>query len=92
MNRNEGLKFIQKNSRLVRKTLLNPPFSKDEEYEANYIEQRLGNNGTPFIINDYGKHGWDIYFLFGSAVTQDRINEFCAKTGVKQSGITIIKP
>lgn len=78
MKRNEALKFIRDNSRLVRSHLLNPvpKHERDEEYDPNYMEQRLSDKGVPFIINDYGKHGWDIYFLASGNKVDETISKF----------------
>lgn len=78
MNRSEALKFIRDNSRLVRSTHLNPvpKHQMDESYDANYQEQRLSDKGVPFIINDYGRHGWDIYFLSQGNNVDETIKRF----------------
>lgn len=78
MNRKEALKFIRDNSRLVRSYQMNPvpKHEMDADYEANYMEQRLSNIGIPFILNDYGKHGWDVYFISGGNNVEATINKF----------------
>jgi len=83
MKRNEALEFIRNNSRCVRQHLLNPvpKNEREDDYEPNYLEQRLGNNGTPFILSDYGKHGWDLYFISTGNKVDKSLNEFCSVTG-----------
>jgi len=78
MNRKDALQFIRDNSRIVRSTHLNPApkHEIDETYDANYQEQRLSDKGVPFIINDYGRHGWDIYFLSQGNSVEKTIDEF----------------
>lgn len=78
MKRNEALEFIRNHSRLVRSVHLNPvpKHEIDEYYDANYMEQRLSDKGVPFVINDYGKHGWDIYFLASGNNVEKTIGDF----------------
>lgn len=78
MNRKEALEFIRDNSRLVRSYHMNPipKHEMDVDYEANYMEQRLSNKGVPFILNDYGKHGWDLYFISGGNKVDATISKF----------------
>jgi len=83
MNRNEALKFIRDNSRCVRQHLLNPApkAERQDDYEANYLEQRIGNNGTPFVLSDYGKQGWDLYFISTGKNIEKTLTEFRSITG-----------
>jgi hypothetical protein len=82
MNRHEALRFIRENSRMVRSILINPTpkIGRDEYYEENYEEQRIGNNGQIFILTDYGRHGWDLYFPTGNNIDKT-MQEFSNKTG-----------
>ncbi len=83
MKRKEALEFIRDNSRIVREHLLNPvPKSqREDDYEPNYLYQCLGNNGTPFIYTDYGRHGWELYFISTGNNVDKSLTEFCAITG-----------
>ena len=83
MNRKEALDFIINNSRSIRSFHLNPvsKAEKDADYEANYFEHRIGNNGTTFCLLDMGKHGWDLYFPVGSNEISPTIEMFCKLTG-----------
>lgn len=85
MNRHEALNFIRDNSRCVCSMLANPVdkfTAKKEWYTPIYFEQRIGNNGNIFILQDCGKNGWDIYFNGGSNSIDKSIEEFCKTTGV----------
>lgn len=83
MKRNEALKFMRDNSRLITSMLANPIKKADiyDSYEPIYFEQRMGNNGTPFIIQDMGKNGWDIYFISGVNNVDKSMEKFAAETG-----------
>lgn len=78
MNRKEALKFIRDHSRLVRQHHTNPvpKHERDADYEPNYTEQRISDKGIPFIVNDYGKHGWELYFISGTNNTDEAIAKF----------------
>lgn len=85
MNRNEALRFIRDNSRCVCSMLANP-VSKSEQwegYEPIYFEQRIGNNGNLFILQDCGKNGWDIYFNGNSNNIEKSLSRFLEETGAK---------
>lgn len=87
MTRQQGIQFIRENSRAVRITHLNPIDKRliDDDYDANYSEQRLTNNGIPFVLNDYGRHGWDLYLLVGGNETDSKISKFCELSGINTS-------
>ena len=91
MKRNEALEFIRDNSRCIREHLLNPTpkNERQDDYEANYLEQRMGNNGTPFILADYGRHGWELYFICTGNRTDTSIEKFCEVTGATISKATL---
>lgn len=84
LNRHTALQFIRCSSRLITSMLGNPVPEEDKGdwYEPCYFEQRLGNNGTPFILQDMGKHGWDLYFICGGNNIDKTIEQFCLITGV----------
>lgn len=86
MNRITALEFIRDNSRLITSMLANPVKKSEqwEGYEPIYFEQRIGNNGTPFIIQDMGKNGWDIYFIIGGNDVGNSIIKFCEVTGTNK--------
>lgn len=85
MNREEALKFIRDNSRLIKSVEINPlpKNHREKDYDPNYWEQRIGDNGTIFMLNDFGKNGWELYFLAGSINIQFNIEMFCNRTGCK---------
>ncbi len=84
-NRERTLKFIRENSRVILSIHANPIKKADmyESYEPVYWEQRMGKNGTPFILQDMGKNGWDLYFLQGGNELTASLQQFCIITGVE---------
>jgi hypothetical protein len=84
MNRTEALNFIRDNSRQVCRMLGNPVPKEDQGdwYEPCYFEQRLGMNGTPFVLQDMGKHGWEIYFIQPGNLVDLSMKSFAEITGV----------
>lgn len=85
MNRREALKFIRESSRCVNSTCINPIKKEDmyPNYEPVYLEQRIGKNGAVFILQDNGKHGWDIYFNTGGNNVDESLQQFIAATITK---------
>lgn len=83
MNRNEALKFIRDNSRLIVSTQINnkKDWGRSEPFEPNYLEHRMGNNGTPFILHDWASNGWDIYFISGNNKISETLEQFSKQTG-----------
>lgn len=84
MRRKEALDFIRNNSRCASSVCINP-VPKAERYDTyvpQYLEHRLGNNGTPFILHDCGENGWDLYFISGANEVKKTIDDFCKNTGV----------
>lgn len=86
MTRTRALEFIRENSRILVRLLVNP-IDKEDEYDSYtpmYFEHRIGSNGTPFILQDCGKNGWDIFFLVGGNEVKSTIIKFAEKTGVNE--------
>lgn len=77
MNRETALIFIRENSRPIISMTPDP-----QAEEPIYFEYRLGDNGTPFILQDMGKNGWHLFFSSGSSLVPVAIKMFCEKTGV----------
>ena len=74
MTRHSALEFIREESRLI------TDFRK-ENRNGHCFELRVGNNGTPFILQDMGEHGWSIYFIAEGNNVDKTIEMFCEKTG-----------
>lgn len=74
---------MRDNSRLITQMIGNPVEKSEqwEGYQPIYFEQRIGNNGNVFIIQDAGKNGWDIYFNGRSNQIASAIQQFCTETG-----------
>lgn len=85
MDRIKGLDFIRDNSRLVSRMLGNPVPKENQGdwYEPCYFEHRIGGNGTPFMLQDMGKHGWDIYFICGGNNVDESIKRFAEVTNAE---------
>lgn len=84
MDRHSALDFIRQHSKLITSMLGNPVKKADQwdDYEPIYFEQRMGRNGTPFILQDTGKNGWDLYFIIGGNSVTDSLREFAKVTGL----------
>lgn len=83
MNRHQALEFIRDNSRLICSVLTNPVAKPDQwsGYEPMYLEKRLGDNATPFIIFDMGTHGWELYIIAGENNVDKTLVKFSEATG-----------